>query len=139
MLLYLSNIPGIWRYAVLDLFALVYFYIRWSSPEAQHRQFHFLLMWSYGFTTAFYAYQFFVSQLAPEMFAGLQWSYQLASNILFECELLLIFTYSLLRRRAQKDKAQYRSDVAGWFQKAGALKRAIGRQFRRVFPRTDKS
>ena len=35
MLLWLSNLDGVWKYALLDLFALFYFYVRWASPEAQ--------------------------------------------------------------------------------------------------------
>ena len=38
--------------AVLDLFALAYFFRKWSEPNAQHRQFHFLMMLSYLTSTA---------------------------------------------------------------------------------------
>lgn len=116
---------GAWRFAVLDCFALIYFYVRWSSPEAQHRQFHFLLMWSYLATTLFYAYQFWISSFTTSALGMSGWWHQLLSNILFVCELLLISVYALLFRRAKRNKAKYRSDVDRWFKKAGSFKDAM--------------
>ena len=128
---------GVWRYAVLDCFALIYFYVRWSSPEAQHRQFHFLLMWSYLATTLFYAYQFWISSFATNAFGMSPWWHQLISNILFACELLLITLYAFLFRRAKKDTAKYRSDVESWFKKADEVKKAV-KGFKRGAPENRK-
>jgi len=127
---------GVWRFVILDLFALIYFYVRWSSPEAQHRQFHFLLMCSYLITTAFYAYQYWVSSFVQDAFGVSPWWYQLSSNVLFEAELLLIFVYALLFRRAKRDRVKYRKDYEGWLTHVGAAKRRAGEILRRIFPKT---
>ncbi|MEM8935739.1 MAG: hypothetical protein AAGC77_04970 [Pseudomonadota bacterium] len=116
---------AIWPYAVLDSFALLYFYVRWSSPEAQHRQFHLILMWSYLVSTSFYVFQLWVVSISTSPFGMSPWAFQLISNILFGCELLLIFSYSILRRYAKANRMKYRSDVEDWFEKAGEMKRAV--------------
>lgn len=116
---------GVWRYALLELFALVYFYLRWSAREAQHRQFHFLLLCCYVMTTAFYAYRFAVQPLMPDAFAMSPWWYQLMHNLIFAAELLFVVSYALLYRRAQADRKQYYDDVERWFARAGAMKRGL--------------
>ncbi len=126
MLFWLSGSHGgVWRYAALDLFALVYFYSKWSAPDAQHRQFHFLMMLSYLASTAFYAFRVAVAAFPGEFFGMSQWWYELASNLLFELELILIFVYALLHRRARADRRQFRIDAARWVDKAAKVKRDI--------------
>ena len=105
---------GVWRYAVLDLFALAYFYQKWTSQGAQHRQFHFLMMLSYLASTSFYAFRGAVSALPIDAFGMSEWTYELISNILFELELAFIVVYSLLFRRARADKRKFRADVEDW-------------------------
>ena len=114
-----------WRYALLELFALGYFYLQWSAHDAQHRQFHFLLMCSYLITTAFYGYQIAVRSMMVEAFAMTGWWFQLISNVLFEAELLLIIGYALLFRKARAGRRKYYDDVDSWFAKAGAVKRGM--------------
>jgi hypothetical protein len=106
---------GVWRYAVLDLFALAYFFQKWSSQAAQHRQFHFLMMLSYLASTSFYAFRGAVSALPIDAFGMSEWTYELISNILFELELAFIVVYSLLFRRARADKRRFRAEVENWF------------------------
>ena len=108
---------GAWRYAVLDLFALVYFYGKWSAPDVQHRQFHFLMMLSYLASTSFYAFRSAVAVLPVDAFGMSPWWYQLISNMLFELELIFIVLYAYLYRRARADKKKFRSDAEQWLAK----------------------
>lgn len=128
----------VWGYAALNFFALIYFYQRWSAPDAQHRQFHFLMMCCYMTDTAFYGYQQFISVIVPEAFGMSMWWYKLANNVIFECELALVIVYALLFRRAKADTAKWRSDVDGWFAKAGDFRRGVARLVRRDQPDSDK-
>lgn len=116
---------GVWRYAVLEVFGLIYFYLRWSAPDAQHRQFHFLLMCTFMTTTAFYAYRLAVQPMMPSAFAMAPWHYQLLHNVIFVFELLLVTVYALLYRRAKANKQKYYADVDGWFAKADEMKRGL--------------
>ena len=122
-----------WRYAVVDAVALAYFYRRWSAPNAQHRQFHFLLMCSYIVTVSFWAYRFAAAPVFPEAASlSARWL-QLISNMLFGAELLLVIAYALLFRRAKADPRKWRRDVDRWmdgppgmFRKAPAKARKPG-------------
>lgn len=105
---------GVWRYAVLDLFALAYFFQKWASRNAQHRQFHFLMMLSYLASTSFYAFRAAVAALPIDAFGMSEWTYELISNILFELELAFIVVYSVLFRRARADRRKFRADVEAW-------------------------
>lgn len=113
---------GVWRYAILNVVALTYFYLRWSAPSPQHQKLHFLLMWSYLITTFFYVYQLWITYVTTDAFGISSWWYQLVSNILFEAVLLLIFVYALLYKYAQRNKARYRANVDRMFTKAGEIK-----------------
>jgi len=115
----------IWRYAALDLFALAYFYLKWSARDAQHRQFHFLMMLSYLASTGFYAFRTAVDIFPGEFFGMSRWWYELISNLLFELELILIIVYALLHRRARADRRQFRQDAARWADKVAKAKRDI--------------
>jgi hypothetical protein len=119
---------GAWRYAVLDLFALAYFYQKWSAPEVQHRQFHFLMMLSYLTSTSFFAFRSAVVALPIDAFGMSEWWYELISNILFELELLFIIIYAMLFRRARADRRKFRVDTARWIEKAAEMRRAIFRR-----------
>lgn len=114
---------GIWRYAALDLFALAYFFQKWSAPDAQHRQFHFLMMLSYLASTSFFAFRSAVNTFSFDFFGMSQWWYELISNLLFELELAFIFLYALLHRRARADRRKFRSEVEQWFARAAKGKR----------------
>lgn len=114
-----------WHYATIDLVALIYFYRRWSAPNPQHRQFHFLLMCSYLITTAFYSYQVALLRYAPEALLMSGWWFELFSNILYEAELVGITIYSLLFRRAKTDRRRFQSDVDRWFDGMSAMRRAL--------------
>lgn len=128
----------VWGYAAVNFFAFLYFYHRWSAPDAQHRQFHFLMMCCGMTNAAFYGYQQVMQVLAPDAFAMSIWWYKLADNVIFETELALTFVYALLRRRARADVVKWRSDVDGWFQKAGSLKRGLHGLFGGKGPGPDK-
>lgn len=114
---------GVWRYAALDLFALAYFFQKWSAPDAQHRQFHFLMMLSYLASTSFYAFRTSIAAFPIEAFGMSEWWYELISNLLFELELAFIFVYALLHRRARADRRKFRSEVAQWFSRTAKGKR----------------
>lgn len=116
---------GIWRYAVLDLFALAYFFRKWSEPNAQHRQFHFLMMLSYLTSTAFYAFRNFVDAFPGEFFGMRVWWYELFSNVLFELELALVIVYALLFRRSRADRPKFRADAAHFVDQVGKLRRKL--------------
>ncbi|HOP19004.1 MAG TPA: hypothetical protein PK585_02900, partial [Amphiplicatus sp.] len=68
---------------------------------------------------AFYGYQQAIEAIAPGAFGMSMFWYKLADNILFECALALTIAYALLFRRAKSDVVKWRSDVDGWFEKAG--------------------
>ncbi len=114
---------GVWRYAVLDLFALAYFYGKWAAPEVQHRQFHFLMMLSYLTSTTFFAYRGGVALLPIDAFGMSEWWYALISNILFELELIFIVAYALLFRRAKADRRKFRTDSARWLEQVSDAKK----------------
>jgi len=116
---------GIWRYAVLDLFALAYFFQKWSATDAQHRQFHFLMLLSYLASTSFYAFRGVVAAFPVEAFGMSERSHTLISNLLFELELAFIFVYALLYRRARADKRKFRTDVEQWFSRAAKVRRDL--------------
>lgn len=129
----------IWGYASLNFLALLYFYYRWSAPDAQHRQFHYLMMCCAMINAGFYAYQNVVSLVAPGAFGMSIWWYKLIDNILFEALLVLIFIYGMLFRRAKADTAKWRSDVDGWFERAGNMRRGLRQFGRRRNSRLDES
>lgn len=112
-------------YAGLNFLAFLFFYQRWSAPNAQHRQFHFLMMCCLMTNPAFYAYQKVIAAIAPDSFGMSMFWYKLADNIIYELELILIIVYALLRRRAKADVVKWRQDVDGWFSKAGDSKRGV--------------
>jgi len=116
---------GIWRYAALDLFALAYFYGKWSSPEPKHRQFHFLMMLSYLTSTTFFAYRGAIAALPMDAFGMSEFWYELISNILFELELIFIVAYSFLFRRAKADRRKFRTDSARWLEQVSDAKKNI--------------
>jgi len=128
----------VWGYAALNFLALLYFYQRWSAPDAQHRQFHFLMMCCFMTNTAFYCYQQVVAVVAPGAFGMSMFWYKLAGNVIYEVELALVFIYALLFRRAKADTAKWRGDVNGWFAKAGDFRRGAVAFLRRTLSRTDK-
>lgn len=130
---------GLWRYAVINFIALIYFYIRWSAQNAQHRTFHFLLMWVYLTTTLFYAYKIWVTSFTDDAFGISGWWYQFLSNILFASVLLLIIGYAIIYRRAQRNKKKYRADVKRGFEKAGTLKENLSKLFDRGPPGNDSA
>lgn len=119
---------GVWRYAVLDLFALAYFFQKWSARDAQHRQFHFLMMVSYLASTAFYAFRGAVEAFPVDAFGMSVWWYALASNFLFALELAFIIAYALLHRRARADRRKFRSEVEQWFARAAERRRGSVRR-----------
>ncbi len=137
ILLWLTG-KGVWRYAVLELFGLCFFYLRWSAPEPQHRQFHFLLMCSYLTTTALYAYRLAMDTLMPGAFAMSPRAYQFTHNFMFFVELVLVIGYAFLYRRARANRAKYYADVDGWFAKAGAARRGAVAFVRRAISRERK-
>ncbi|MCB2114576.1 MAG: hypothetical protein KDD85_13670 [Parvularculaceae bacterium] len=112
----------------MDLFALAYFYGKWASREPRHRQFHFLMMLSYLASTTFFAYRGAVAALPIDAFAMSEWWYELISNILFELELIFIFTYSLLFRRAKANRNKFRADSTRWLERVGEAKKNIFRR-----------
>lgn len=124
---------GVWRYAALDVFALIYFYRKWAAPLAQHRQFHFLLMCSYLISTAFYAFRMLAGTLPVQPFGMSTWTYELISNILFGVELALIIVYGLLYKAARIDRKQYYERIDRWFEKAGAFRRNAASFLRNLF------
>ncbi len=113
----------VWGYAGLNFLAFLFFYQRWSAPDAQHRQFHFLMMCCFRLDSAFYAYQQIIAAIAPGSFGMSMYWYKLTNNVIYEAELILIIAYALLRRRAKADTAKWRSDVDGWFERAGKFRR----------------
>lgn len=117
-----SREGGIWRYAVLDLFALAYFFQKWAAEKAQHRQFHFLMMLSYLASTSFYGFRGAVSAFPIQAFGMSEWWYELISNVLFELELIFIAGYAFLYRRARADKRKFRTEVAHWFERAARIR-----------------
>lgn len=108
---------GLWRYLPVELATLGYFFWRWSARNAQHRQFHFILMCGVFAYNAYYFFQLAARPFAPNAFAMTPWWYQLFSNIMFVVEMLFITAYAILFRRAKRDKAKWRSDVDRWFSK----------------------
>lgn len=118
---------GVWRYAVLDLLALAYFFRKWSAPDAQHRQFHFLMMLSYLASTSFFAFRGAVAAFPIDAFGMSEWWYALISNILFELELLFILVYALLHRRARADRQRFRADMREWFDRAARMRQSLFR------------
>ena len=128
MLLWAANKDGgVWRYAVLDLFALAYFFQNWVAPNAQHRQFHFLMMLSYLASTSFYAFRGAISAFPIDALGMTEWWYELISNVLFELELIFIAAYAFLYRRARADKRKFRTEVASWFERAAKIRWKIFR------------
>ncbi len=127
MLIWLSGHAGggVWRYAALDLFALAFFFRKWSQPDAQHRQFHFLMMLSYLASTAFYAFRAMIDLAPGEFFLMSPWWYEFISNVLFELELALFFVYALLFRRSRTDRRKFREDTRIWLAQAGRLRRKL--------------
>ena len=121
ILFWLLSHHGIWRYAVLDLFALAYFYRAWSSPDAQQKQFHFLMMCSYLVTTAFYTFRTAITAMGVQPFGMSLWWYGLASNLMFELELLFVAGYAFLYRRAKADKRKFKADSEQWLSKVRRL------------------
>ena len=87
---------------------------------------------------AFYGYQQAVEAIAPGAFGMSMFWYKLADNILFECALALTIAYALLFRRAKADVVKWRSDVDGWFEKAGDIKRGVSGKARSKNSRADK-
>lgn len=123
MLLWAANRDGgVWRYSVLDLFALVYFFQKWAAEKAQHRQFHFLMMLSYLASTSFYAFRSAVLAFPIHPFGMSEWWYELISNVLFELELIFITVYAILFRRARADNRKFRTEVAQWFSRAAKIR-----------------
>lgn len=116
---------GVWRYAALDLFALLYFFRKWSEPNAQHRQFHFLMMLSYLASTAFFSFRGVVALMPGDYFGMSPFWYELISNVLFELELALIFVYALLFRRSRADRIQFRKDSNRWLDEFGRLRKKM--------------
>lgn len=108
-----------WSYVSLDFFALVYFYLKWSAPGAQHRTMHFILMCAYAVSTLFIGFQLGVLAFTKE--GGLAdywlifWAWNLFSNVVFAFALVFLTVYALLRRRAAKDPEKWRDDVKTWF------------------------
>ena len=108
---------GAWRYAILDLFALAYFYGKWTARVPQHRQFHFLMMLSYLASTCFFAFRSAVGVFPIDAFGMSEWWYELISNVLFELELLFIIIYALLYRRARTDRRKFKTDSTRWVER----------------------
>lgn len=108
-----------WSYVSLDLFALIYFYMKWSAPNAQHKMMHFILMCAYAVSTLFIGFQLGVLVLANEGQGGhywfIFWAWNLFSNAVFAFALLFLTVYALLRRRAAKNPQKWRGDVDAWF------------------------
>jgi len=126
---------GVWHIVALQIAAALYFYVRWSVKDAQHRTFHFLLLCALAFRIGFYVYQFWITSFRPELLHISLWWYQLISNVLFELSLILVFAYALIYRHAQKDKMKYRNEIAEGFEKAGMARRAWLSNIRRIFTR----
>jgi hypothetical protein len=129
---------GVWRYALLELFALGYFFLRWSARRAQHKQFHFLMLGCYVTTTAFYSYQLALQPFMPDAFAMSGWHYQLLHNSIFVAQLMLVILYGVLYRRAHADRGKYYAEVDSWFGKAGAARRGFIAFLRRTFVKAGK-
>ncbi len=107
-------VGAVWKYAIIDGVALMYFYRRWVEPATQHRQLHFLLMCSYLATTGHYTVQLVAKQVLPDAFGMSGWWFQLISNVMFAGELLLVTVYALLRRKAKQDRRKWRADTERW-------------------------
>lgn len=130
LIIWLFSRDYVWGYASFNFLAFLFFYQRWSAPNAQHRQFHFLMMCCLMTNPAFYAYQQLVAAFAPDSFGMSMFWYKLADNFIYEIELLLIIAYALLRRRAKANTVKWRHDVDGWFSKAGEIKRGVKKAVR---------
>lgn len=117
-LLWIAHSPETrWRALIIDLLALFYFYRRWSSPDPQHRTFHYILMCSYLATSAYYFTQYVVSYYVPTAIAMSSWWFFLFSNVLFAAELLFVIVYAILRRRAQSDRMKWHQDTDSFLKK----------------------
>lgn len=113
----------VWGYACLHFLAFLFFYRRWNAPNAQHRQFHFLMMCCLMINPALYAYQQVIAIVAPDSFGMSMFWYKLADNVIYALELYLIIVYALLRRRAKANVVKWRQDVDSWFSKADEMRR----------------
>lgn len=112
-----------WGYVVVDAATLLYFFRRWSEPNARHRAFHLILMSTHGVTIGFATFQILFKDVLPGAVSlSARW-YQFLDNVLFVGELGGVAAYALLSRRAKADPAKWKAETDAWLQRREKKKR----------------
>ncbi|MBY0422215.1 MAG: hypothetical protein K2Q06_07920 [Parvularculaceae bacterium] len=112
-----------WGYIVVDAATLLYFFRRWSEPNARHRAFHLILMSTHVVTVGFAAFQILFKDLLPGAVSlSARW-YQFLDNVLFVAELGGVSAYALLSRRAKADPVKWKAETDAWLQRREKHKR----------------
>lgn len=103
-----------WRFVVLDVVALAYFLRRWTESGAQHRLFHFVLAASHMTLVTVSALKFGLAEWLGKPSADFTLWYQLIVNVIYLGELIWVFVYALLFRRAKRDPVKWLDDTEKW-------------------------